>query len=177
MEENNKSKKFWIILILIIVVIGIAVQYFSIGLKPIVTTSENIENTKLTVTQTVSNLESRVPFVEKEINSTSVVLLSEVGRELSFFIVDKADSVVVNKVAFKNGKNGFEFKYYLDMSLVDTFGVMRGAARTLPFVLSNAARANQAAIITSESDKYEVKVVMTKIEDNRTEVIVTIQPN
>lgn len=177
MNENKNSKIVWMVLILIIVVIGVAVNYLYKDGKTVVTTSENIGGRNPTVAQTVSVLESTVSFVNKEVNSTSIVLPSEVGRDLSFFISDKANSLEVKKILFKNGKNGYEFKYNLDMNLPDTFNVMRGIARTLPFVLSNATRANQASVITTESEKYEAKILLSKVDEVRTEVIVTIQPN
>lgn len=174
-EKNNNTKTVWIGLVLLVVVLGIFSFYFAGRSKQEEVVMDVLSEQKPTLGQTLLALDDQVPFVYKQVKSSSDINLAEVNRDFSFFITSDAQSTLIKKLVFADGKGGFEFKYSLGTNLTNAYANMRKIAKTRPYVFVNGSRANEAAVITTDSDKYEVKILMEKIEENITNITVTIQ--
>ena len=176
-QTQDKSKVFWLTVVGVVLVAGVLSFYYTdfFGNKAKNKSAELSNKSTTTMAQTKAILEDNVVFPEKELKSSTPVNEAELDREVSFFIPSGVTSLEANAESYKDGTNGWSLNYKMNKNLLETYQEIPRLSKTAPFEVSYASRANLASIISTESPKYRVKIVMGKEGENVTKVAVNIQ--
>ncbi len=178
-ETNNKVKVFWLIISFVFICAGV-LSFYANDLKRLAFEEKKEESAKISEKDTLSSsqarymLEQKFNFEVKDERSRQEVLQNDLSREVSNFILSGADPLEANRLSFTDNTSGWELKYDMGKNLLDTYRELSSVSRTAPFVFESGSRMSSAAIIISSSDDYRVKIIVEKVEDEKSKVEVYI---
>ncbi len=177
---NNTNKIFWVILILIVLIVGVLSFYLNPAIfekiwKKFPSSEQPKSEPQITVDQTKTVLDSKSTFFIPDSSTSTQVALGDLDKDISQFVIFGATPTSVSRDKFLDGTQGFTITYEINKNINESYNEFISFSNKNPFKVAYASVANLAAIITAESSKYRVKVMVEKVGDSTSKVLVHIQ--
>lgn len=185
MEEtnnvNNSGKALWLTVVFAIIFLGLVSFFwgnpFSLLNKKEAPRVVTTETKVVPVEQTVAMLNSRISFPTLEVKTSTASNVVALGKDLSVLILTDSTSQEIKKESYGSGSNGWYITYKYSDGFDNVYNKLYTAVRDGGFTITLSSRSVNAAIISGQSSKYRIKVMIESLGDKDSVVKINILDN